>query len=82
MAVSEGISVEQSCQRGQNRISPIRDGSVMEVCRPEDNGGNNQAIGACRPSLNAVAQKILKNPPEKEFLRNGNCEVDAKELER
>jgi hypothetical protein len=54
----------------------------MEMCRPEYNRRNQQAVYACRPSANAVAQKVLEDSPEKQFLRDGNREVDAKELER
>jgi hypothetical protein len=54
----------------------------MEMGRPEYNRGNQQAIYARGPSPDAPAQEVLEDSPEKQFLRNGNREVDAKELKR
>ena len=82
MPVSKRVSIEHPCQRSQNRVSPVGNRGVMEMCRPEYNRGNQQAVDARGPSANAAAQKVLQDSPEKQFLRDGNREVDAKELER
>ena len=82
LAVSIRVAVKQPRNRGENGVSPVGHGSVMEVGRPEYYRGNQQSIDAPGASLYALAQEVLQDSPEKQFLRDGDREVDAKELER
>jgi len=82
LAVTKCVSVEPPGQCSQQGVPPVGNRSVMEVRRPEDNGGNEQAINAWRASPYAPAQEVLQDAAEKQLLRHGNGQVNAKELER
>src|SRR5947209_6248859 len=71
-------STAVSRARPEDRVASARDRRVVQVRRPKDDRGEQQAPQLAPLVRDTLDQKVLQDAPEEELLRYGNRHVDSR----